>query len=194
MRDRLTGTMTEALTKRLASVRLFVTDVDGVLTDGSLWMGAETEIKRFSVRDGLGIQLLMLAGIRVAWITARTSDAVALRARELGPIWLQCGVQDKAEALRSVAARAGVSLEAVAYMGDDLNDLPAMEICGCSLCPQDASPLVSHDAHYVCGHTGGQGAVREACEMLLEATGQLDEAVANYLGRMPFPPSASFPE
>ena len=79
MRDRLTGTMTEALTKRLASVRLFVTDVDGVLTDGSLWMGAETEIKRFSVRDGLGIQLLMLAGIRVAWITARTSDAVALR-------------------------------------------------------------------------------------------------------------------
>jgi 3-deoxy-D-manno-octulosonate 8-phosphate phosphatase (KDO 8-P phosphatase) len=186
--------MTEALTKRLASVRLFVTDVDGVLTDGSLWMGAETEIKRFSVRDGLGLQLLMLAGIRVAWITARTSDAVAIRARELGPIWLQCGVQDKAEALRSVAARAGASLEAVAYMGDDLNDLPAMNICGCSLCPQDAASLVSQNAHCVCVHAGGQGAVREACEMILDATGRLDDAVESYLAHMPFPPSASFSE
>lgn len=160
------------LIERLARLRLFAMDVDGVLTDGGIVLGDSIELKRFHVRDGLGLKMVAELGVAIAWITARRSEAVRTRASELDCVSLLDGVEDKAHALRQLAAENRASLPECAYMGDDLNDIPALEIVGCPLAPADAVAAVQRMAFYVTRAAGGQGAVREVCELIIQAKKQ----------------------
>lgn len=180
----MTGQISPALQARLKSLSLLAMDVDGVLTDGTLWLGPDgSEMKRFHVRDGLGLKLLSLAGTRIAWITARSSPAVRARASELACVHLIESSSDKLSALSRIADAIGVRLDSVGYIGDDLPDLPAMQAVSVAFAPADASALVRRAAHYVCSAAGGNGAVREVCDLLLMASGKLHAAVELYLAQ-----------
>lgn len=163
-------------------IRVAFFDVDGVFTDGGLYLseGGET-LKRFHILDGLGIKLLRRAGIQVAIITARRSGAVERRARELGIDHCVQGREDKLEALRELLTGTGFTLAETAYMGDDLPDLRAILAAGLGMTVANASSEVAHRAAWQSRARGGEGAVREACEMLLRARGQWTEALAPYL-------------
>jgi 3-deoxy-D-manno-octulosonate 8-phosphate phosphatase (KDO 8-P phosphatase) len=168
-----------AATAAAAAVRLAVFDVDGVLTDGRLHYGADGgEYKSFHVRDGLGIKLLRRAGIQVGIITARDSPIVARRAAELGIDHLLQGREDKLVALRELVASAFPAwhsdLGAVAYMGDDLPDLPAILAVGFGMTVADAAAAVAARAPWRASRPGGAGAVREAAEFILRAQGRAD--------------------
>ena len=156
----------------LAPIQLLVLDVDGVLTDGMLYFTPRgDEAKQFSVRDGLGIKLLMKAGIEIAIITGRTSMAVALRCRELGIDSEQIvqGSRDKAADLDRIQNLLGVEDARTAAVGDDLPDLPILARVAFSACPADAVPEVLAACDFVCGAGGGKGAVREVAELVLKA-------------------------
>jgi 3-deoxy-D-manno-octulosonate 8-phosphate phosphatase (KDO 8-P phosphatase) len=161
------------LRERLEKVRLLVLDVDGVLTDGHLVYGAEGEaLKRFNVRDGLGLRLAMKAGITVAILSGRASAALEVRAADLGiPASLVVmGSGDKSADLdRILQAAGGFADHQVAAMGDDLPDLPMLVRAGVSACPADAAPEVVATCDVVCRVAGGDGAVREFVELLLKA-------------------------
>jgi 3-deoxy-D-manno-octulosonate 8-phosphate phosphatase (KDO 8-P phosphatase) len=151
-------------------VALLVLDVDGVLTDGRLWFGAEGEVlKAFNVRDGLGIKRLRSAGIDVAIISGRSSPAVAARMRELGVAEVMQGVDDKGAALAALLARRGLSGEECACLVDDTPDLPMMRAVGLPAAVADAEPEVIAAARHVTRRPGGAGAVREFCDWLLAA-------------------------
>ena len=151
-------------------VRLLVLDVDGVLTDGVLVYGASgEEIKRFHVRDGLAVQQARRAGVEIAIISGRASAAVTRRMSELGVVEVHQGVGDKESLLRGLLARLGVRAAETAVMGDDLPDLPLMRIAGLAMAPADAVAEVRRAARWVSASSGGQGAVREAVEMLLRS-------------------------
>lgn len=155
---------------RASRIRLLVLDVDGVLTDGRLVYGPSgEEIKRFHVRDGLGMQAARRAGIEIAVISGRASAAVTRRMSELGIVEVHQGVADKASLLRGLLGRLGVRAGEAAVMGDDLTDLPLMEMAGLGLAPADAVPEVRRAAGWVSRSPGGRGAVREAVEMLLRS-------------------------
>jgi 3-deoxy-manno-octulosonate cytidylyltransferase (CMP-KDO synthetase) len=161
-------------TRALAAVRMLVLDVDGVLTDGRLLVSAAGGIaKAFHTRDGLGVRLLQAAGIAVAVISARPDTATRTRLAELGvPVALQrLGATDKAQALRELSACAGVALPTIAFVGDDLIDLPAMALAGVSAAPADAHETVRARAQVQLSARGGHGAVREFAEQLLHAQG-----------------------
>lgn len=153
---------------RLSPVRLFAMDVDGVLTDGRIVLGTTDELKFFHVRDGQGLKELADRGIEIAWITARRCEAVARRAAELGCVTLIQGCDDKLTALQNMVENRGIRLDAVAYMGDDLNDLPVMRACGFPCAPGDAVQAVRAAALYVTRACGGHGAVREVCDLLMQ--------------------------
>jgi len=168
-----------AATAAAAAIRLAVFDVDGVLTDGRLHYGADGgEYKSFHVRDGLGIKLLRRAGIGVGIITARNSPIVARRAAELGIDHLLQGREDKLAALRELVASAfptwNGDLGAVAYMGDDLPDLPAILAVGLGMTVADAAAAVAARALWRASRPGGAGAAREAAEFILRAQGRMD--------------------
>ena len=157
---------------RFAPMRLLVLDVDGTLTAGAIYMGPEGEAcKRFSAKDGLGLKLLQAAGVEVAILTGRTSAIVSNRAAELGITRVVQGIAEKPAALRRLAAETGVSLAETGYMGDDLNDLAAMSLCGVRACPADAVPEVRALCQFVSDLPGGQGAVRQFCEAWLKDAG-----------------------
>lgn len=159
-----------AIHARARKIRLAVFDVDGVLTDGSLYYGPDGEtLKVFNVRDGHGIKSLQRAGIDVAIITGRNSRMTAARARDLGIEMLVQGREDKGVALDELLREHGATPEEVAYMGDDVVDVPALERVGLALTVQDAHPDVIRVAHWRASRAGGKGAVREACDMLLSA-------------------------
>lgn len=159
--------------ERARNIRLLILDVDGTLTDGGLYCGPQGEVfKRFSVRDGHGIMLARRAGLETAFLTARTSQIVEARARELGIALVFQGRKDKLQGLSEVLSAAGLEALSAAYMGDDLIDLSAMVRCGLSGCPADACPEVRGRAHFVAGSPGGSGAVREFIEMILKAQGK----------------------
>lgn len=167
---------------RLARVRLLALDVDGTLTDGTIgYDDTGRETKQFSIHDGLGIVLARFVGLETAWITGRTSPLVERRARELGVKFLFQGVRDKTVVLTDVAIRNGLSIENIAYMGDDLNDLPALQIAGAAIAPANAAPEVLSAAHYVTPRSGGSGAVRDAITAILHARGDYNAALAAYL-------------
>ena len=151
------------------SIKLFVMDVDGTMTDGHIYIGATGEMmKAFDVKDGYAIYHMLPAhDIIPVIITGRSSDIVATRAKELKIAELYQGVSDKLAVLAAVAAKYEVTPDQIAYIGDDLNDLDAMAYCGLSACPADAVPEVLHAAEYVCKHNGGRGAVREFVEHIL---------------------------
>mgnify|MGYP001169566843 FL=1 len=151
-------------------IQLLVLDVDGVLTDGGLWVSADGSVtKRFFVRDGSGIVRLQRIGVPVCWLTGRSDPAVEARAKELGVARLISGSHDKADALQGLSLNMGVSLDAIAYIGDDLLDLPAIRMAGLSIAPCDAEQRVQDEVDWVCEHAGGQGVVRWVCDLLIAA-------------------------
>lgn len=157
--------------RRLAGrARLLVCDVDGTMTDGTVWCGTEGEVsKRFSLRDGMGIELLRRAGIEVAFMTKEVTGFTMARARKLGVSHVLVGIQDKEAALRDLTQRLGLLFDEVAYVGDDVNDIPAMSLVGFRACPRDAEPAVIELAHFVASRRGGRGAVRDVAEFILAA-------------------------
>lgn len=173
--------MNSSVAERAAAIRLFIMDVDGVLTDGSICYGANgDELKTFNIRDGLGIKLLQRAGIETAIITGRTSATVVRRAKELGIHHLLQGQEDKRAAFTGLMRATGVRAEQVAYMGDDLPDLPLLKHAGLAMTVADGDPRACAAAHWISSRPGGQGAVREACEMILSAQGKLDSLLDHY--------------
>lgn len=162
--------------KRARGVRLAVFDVDGVFTDGTLWLGMDGKefVKAFNILDGHGVKMLQSAGVRTAIITGRSSTAVAKRARELGMGDVVQGAADKVKAFHGLLRRHRLEAAQCAYMGDDLPDLPVMQLCGVAAAPSNAVAAVKRASHLVTRAAGGAGAVRELCERLLEAQGHAD--------------------
>ena len=158
------------LGKRARGVRLAIFDVDGVLTDGTIFMGPEGEaFKAFNILDGHGVKMLQAAGIATAILSGRTSKAVALRARELGIADVVQGAADKLAHFERLCRKHKLAPEACAFVGDDLPDLPVMRRCGLAVAVANAVKAVKSQAHYVTRASGGHGAVREVCEMILSA-------------------------
>lgn len=172
--------MLEAIQKA-REVKLLALDVDGVLTDGRLWYGnSGEELKAFHIHDGLGIKLLLRAGVDVAIITGRTSQLVARRGAELGIKHIIQGREDKLVALRALAAELNLTLAEIAYAGDDLPDLAAIAAAGLGIAVANASPWVAQHAAYRTAHRGGDGAVREICELILQAQDKLEAVREQY--------------
>lgn len=166
---------------RCAAVKLLLFDVDGVMTDGGIVYGsAEMEIKRFDVQDGFGITMGKAAGLRIGLLTGRTSEMVVRRAKELGIDIVRQGHFDKLVAYEEICATQGLTDGDVAYMGDDILDLPVLERVGLSLAPANARPEVQARVHHVTDARGGHGAVREAVEYVLRGQERLDEIVAQF--------------
>jgi 3-deoxy-D-manno-octulosonate 8-phosphate phosphatase (KDO 8-P phosphatase) len=155
--------------RRAAAIRLLVLDVDGVLTDGTILLGGAEELKSFHVRDGLGLRLLMSAGIEVAVISGRDSAAVTRRMTELGIQHVFQGVEDKLAVLERLRAELRIDAHEVAVVGDDLPDLPPMRAAGLAIAVADAQEEVRAAAHRVTRSRGGRGAVREIADGLLAA-------------------------
>lgn len=154
----------------LKKIKLVVLDVDGTLTDGGIYYDANgNEIKRFDVKDGLGIKVAMSAGLKFAILTGRQSAMVRKRAEELGIQYLLEGIQKKAPALMKLSEETGVSLAEMAYIGDDWNDLQAIMLTGFKACPSDATEEIKEICDYVAEKEGGRGAVRECLEFILKA-------------------------
>ena len=167
---------------RARAVRLLILDVDGVLTDGSLYFTARgEEMKRFDARDGHGMRMLSEAGVRIAIVSGRSSEAVARRAEGLGITEVLQGLEDKLAACQALAGRCGLALENCAALGDDLPDLPVLRRAVLAASVPGAPAPVRAAAHYITEREGGHGAVREVCEFILNAQGKLDGAVARYL-------------
>lgn len=165
-----------------AKIRLAIFDVDGVLTDGRLLFDAEgRESKVFHVRDGHGLKMLQKAGIEIAFITARYSPALAYRAQDLGVSRVYQGSLDKRLAYRELKLELGLEDAVIAYMGDDLIDLPILTSAGLATCPSDAHPEVLARVHWCAQAPGGGGAVREFCENLLKAQGHWARLLDAYL-------------
>ncbi len=163
-------------------IRLAIFDVDGVLTDGSLYLtDGGDEIKAFNTLDGHGLKMLRDSGVDLAIITGRTSRSVELRAKNLGIELLFQGVADKAQAFATLLAARSLEAAATAYMGDDVVDLPVMVRCGLALSVPHAPLIVRQHADYVTQTPGGRGAVREACELIMHAQGTLAPALEAYL-------------
>lgn len=167
---------------RARHIRLAAFDVDGVMTDGTLWIDdTGRESKGFSILDGLGLKMLAGSGVLVAIITGRRSKVVELRAAELGIRLLRQGVDDKLLAFAQLLSELGLEPAEASYMGDDLPDLPVLRRCGLAITVPGAPPLVRSHAHVVTAAPGGRGAVREACERILAAQGKLDAALAGFM-------------
>ena len=161
------------LRHRLRRVQLLVLDVDGVLTDGGLWFDAAGQlIKRFDVRDGLGIRLLQQAGLQIAFLSGGQGGATQVRARQLGINHCLVGIKDKPAALTALQNHVGVSVEQTAFVGDDLNDLAVRPVVGLLIAPADACQPVRRGADAVLRRRGGHGAVRELAEKILKARGR----------------------
>lgn len=170
------------ISSRAEKVRLLVLDVDGVLTDGSIsYTDSGEEIKTFHVRDGHGLRLVLKAGVEVALITGRTSQAVAHRAHNLKIARIFQGVRDKLEVLRRLQKELHIAPEETAVVGDDLVDLPIMLQAGLAVAVADAPREVRERAHLVTTAPGGRGAVREVCEIILQSKNLWDELLQSLL-------------
>ena len=158
--------------EKAARIRLFLTDVDGVLTDGGIILSSDgVETKRFHVRDGHGMKMLDRAGIPVGILTGRTSEVVEFRARELGIRIVRQGAKEKLTVWAEILKEQGVSPEEVAYVGDDIVDLPVLRAAGFSAAPCDAEQYVVDAVDFISSRSGGMGAVREIIEFILKANG-----------------------
>lgn len=169
---------------KLAGVKLLAMDVDGTLTEGEMILLDGHQIKLFHVHDGLGIRLAMNYGLKVAWITGNTSEAVLERAQTLQVTDVYQGARFKTEALENAAEKYGLSMEEIAYVGDDLNDLPALELAGVAIAVANATDEVKARADMVTERGGGHGAIREVIEAILKARGEWDKAVQSFLDEL----------
>ena len=168
--------------EKAARIRLVIFDVDGVLTDGSLFVGDDgQEYKAFNSRDGHGIKMLIKHGVTVAIITGRTSKVVEHRMENLGIEHVYQGQLDKLPAFEKLTADLGISPEETAYVGDDVVDLPVMRRVGMAIAVQDAHSLVRTHSHWQTPSNGGRGAARDVCEMIMEAHGVLEQELSSYL-------------
>jgi 3-deoxy-D-manno-octulosonate 8-phosphate phosphatase (KDO 8-P phosphatase) len=195
--------------ERARRIRLIVFDVDGVLTDGSIWLfpavagvdrstiahaarmegmggyamqsASLVEAKAFHAHDGTGVSLARLAGIECAIITKRISEAVALRARDMRIKHLYQGTANKVAAVHEILNLEGLSLDQVAYLGDDIIDLPALRVCGLAMAVADGRPQVRAAAHWIAPANGGRGAARDAIEFILTAQGKLETSIETYI-------------
>lgn len=171
--------------KRAKAVRLMIFDVDGILTDGSLWFGEHGEVtKPFNALDGHGLRLLREQGIRVAWLSGRKSTITARRAAELGISPALQGIHDKITAVEDLARDAGLSLQDIGYMGDDIIDMQVLQRVGFAASVPNAPFYVSQTAHWVSTVPGGKGAVRECCDLILAAQGRLGACFATTLSTL----------
>jgi 3-deoxy-D-manno-octulosonate 8-phosphate phosphatase (KDO 8-P phosphatase) len=194
---------------RAARIKLFLFDVDGVMTDGKIWIfpapagvpqstlekaaahGGQggfglvsqslIEAKGFHAHDGTGISLLKLAGIKTGLITKRMSETVALRARDLRVDHVYQGIQDKRSAFEQILAKEKLTAEDAVFVGDDVIDLPVMRNCGLAIAVRNARPEVKRVAHYVTPHSGGDGALRDAVEYVLKAQGRWKSVFESYI-------------
>ena len=168
--------------QQLARIKLLALDVDGVLTDGSIIIGQVGELsKHFDARDGMGISLALRHGIEIALITGRHSEIVLHRAMELGISAIYENVVYKGQVLEQVCQEMGIPMEQAAFMGDDLNDLPAFGRAAVSFAPADAAPEVRERAMFVSTKNGGHGAVRDVIEHILKAKGLWQQIVDSYV-------------
>lgn len=160
--------MKDNIYSQCKKVKLLVLDVDGTMTDGTVYYSANgEELKRFSIRDGMGIVLLDLGNIPVAIITSENSNIVKARASKLNIEYVILGSRNKKQSLIELVDKLGLALDDVAYIGDDINDIQALEISGVSACPADANKYVKYVCDYICQSEGGKGAVREVVELIL---------------------------
>ena len=170
--------MTPDLHERARRVRLLSCDVDGVLTDGKLYYADDgSELKAFSTLDGLGMKMLHESGIVVAWITGSSAPAVTRRARHLGVSHVVLGAENKLAPWERLRQDLGIAAEDCAHIGDDLPDLPLLARCGLAATVPQAPEPIKRQAHYVTRAAGGAGAVREICELILAARGELESAI-----------------
>jgi len=207
--------MTLSAQDRARRIKIILFDVDGVLTDGGIWLfpgvspstqgrlaekdgqtgfaiqsATMVEAKGFNAHDGTAISLARLGGLKCGIVTKRISETVALRARDLKLEFVYQGCAFKMKALREIIAKEGVTLDEIAYVGDDVIDLPAMRECGFAVAVGDARERVKAEAHYVTPNRGGHGAARDAVEFILEAKGLLDNCIEAYIDEdNPIPPS-----
>lgn len=164
------------------NIKILIFDVDGVLTDGSLYLGDDgQEYKAFNSLDGHGMKMLKNSGVELAIITGRSSKVVTLRAHNLGITHLYQGVHDKLQAFHELTEKLGIRFEQCAFMGDDVIDLPAMRRCGLAVTVPQAPELVQRHAHYVTRREGGRGAARETCELIMQAQNTLEAQLSVYL-------------
>jgi 3-deoxy-D-manno-octulosonate 8-phosphate phosphatase (KDO 8-P phosphatase) len=178
---------------RARRIKLILFDVDGVLTDGSIWVfpipatfsggaaPAMVEPKGFNAHDGVGITLARLGGMKCGVITRRTSETVAIRARDLKLEYVYMGQSHKMRAVREIVEKEGISLEEMAYVGDDVVDLPVMRQVGLAIAVDNAREQVKSEAHHVTPHRGGDGAGRDAIEFILKAKGVLSQVIEQYI-------------
>ena len=205
--------------ERAKKIKLIIFDVDGVMTDGTIFLfpspagasGATTqdhrermadkvgfgisstttiEAKGFNAHDGTGFSLARLGGLKAAIITKRISETVALRARDLRIEHVYQGQQDKAAAFHEILAKESLLPEQVAYVGDDIIDLPVMRLCGLSIAVKNSRDEVLRESHYVTPHEGGKGAVRDAIEYVLKAQGSLERVIDDYIYSRSHDPAA----
>lgn len=160
--------ITPSLKRRFKRVKALITDVDGVLTDGAMYYTAQGDaMKKFHTRDGMGIRLLRENGCKIAIITGEESEIVRRRAEKLKIVDLYMGVENKAEKVNEFRRKHGIALDEIAYVGDDINDIGAMEIVGIATAVADAVPAVKKVAAYITEKKGGEGAVREVADIIL---------------------------
>ena len=168
--------------QKAARIQLLLMDCDGVLTDGRIWIFENgEEQKGFHTRDGLGIDLWHRAGLKSGIISGRTSNAVEARARTLGMTFICQGCEDKRKAFADTVAQAGLTNDEVAFVGDDLNDVPLMLQSGLGVAVADAAADVREHAHYVTNAPGGYGAIREVVELIMKAQGRWEDLLKQYL-------------
>jgi len=157
------------LHKKLAGIKLLLTDCDGVLTDGGVYYGENGEfLKKFNIRDGMGVERLRnLAGVETGIITGERSPSVIKRAEKLKITELHLGVKDKTNILTEIIKRLNLSAEEVAYIGDDTNDLEIIKLCGFTACPSNAISFVKNAVDFICEAKGGEGCFRELAELII---------------------------
>jgi 3-deoxy-D-manno-octulosonate 8-phosphate phosphatase (KDO 8-P phosphatase) len=173
--------LSPALKARFARVKLLLCDVDGILTDASVFIGGREEIKRFNIQDGLGLILLQRAGVKVGWISNRPSRATLLRAEDLKIDFLHQGKGSKVVAIERILEKAGASWADVCYAGDDIVDLPALMRAGLAVAVPNANLDAKRAAHYITQARGGEGAVREIVELILKAKNRWKQIIQEYV-------------
>ena len=177
--------------ERARKIKLILFDVDGVLTDGGIWLFPASapssapanmvEAKGFSAHDGAGMTLARLGGMKIGFITRRVSETVALRARDLKIEHVYMGQAHKMRAVREILEKESLTLEQIAYVGDDVIDLPVMRVCGLAVAVANARHPVKEAAHYITPNPGGFGAGRDAIDFILAAKGILDQVIEQYI-------------
>jgi len=176
------GALQGELQKRILPIRMMIFDVDGVLTDGRvIYLDDGSEIKEFDAQDGHGIKLLQRAGIEVALITGRACRAVEQRAIGLGIARVYQGAKIKVEAYEQLLSDTGLKEHETGFMGDDLIDIPLMRRAGFSVAVPNGAPHIFQYAHYITRASGGRGAAREVCEMILQVQGLWESIIKRYL-------------